>query len=92
MVVQEQVTTRARHDRKIASMKQLHDAEQAALLRTLNSAKCQTATKIAELTEKLNAAQRQTFALHWQSARNVRQMQRFSALGFADYVKAVVGL
>ena len=78
--------------RETQSVGQLHDAGQAALQQKLKTAKGQAAPTVSELTDKLRTAQKQTFALHWQSAKHDREMQRFDALDFSNYVKSVAGL
>ena len=91
-LAQDDQRVRSAIDKETTSSRHLHEAEQAALKRKLDSAKQQAAPIMNELSDKLRSAQKQTFALHWQAAKNDRESQRFSLLGFDDYAKSLVGL
>lgn len=75
-----------------SAIHQAHNAEVTALEKRVSTARFQASPSIAELSDKLRAAQKQIFALHWQSAKKEREGQRFSALRFPDYLKTVAGL
>ena len=66
--------------------------EIATLEKKAAAAKSQAAPTIAELSDKLRVAQKQIFALHWQSSKQEREGQRFGSLRFPDYLESVVGL
>ena len=72
------------------TIQQLHDAEIETLDKQAVAARNQAMPKINELSEKLRAAQKQTFALRWQSAKREKEGRRFAALRFPNYLRTIV--
>jgi len=75
-----------------SAIHQSHNAKVAALEKRVVTARNQVVPAIAELSDKLRIAQKQIFALHWQSAKQEREGQRFVSMRFQDYLKSVAGL
>lgn len=83
---------RAVSTQKRMTIQQLHDAEIATLNNQAATAKNQAMPTINDLSEKLRAAQKQTFALRWQSAKREKEGRRFASLRFQNYLCKVVAI
>jgi hypothetical protein len=67
-----------------------HDAEVAKLQRRTAAARSQAEPIMNELSSKLRSAQKQVFALRWQSAKREKEGRRFASLRFRDYLRKVI--
>jgi anion-transporting ArsA/GET3 family ATPase len=56
----------------------------------LVAAQKRVAPTLNDLSEKLRAAQKQSFALKWQAAKHSSDGRRFAALRFRDYVSKII--
>lgn len=56
------------------------------------AAQNRAAPTVDELSEKLRAAQKQSFALHWEAAKHSSTGRRFTRLRFRDYVGKIISL
>jgi F0F1-type ATP synthase alpha subunit len=88
----EEQQIRAASAQKIMTIQQLHDADIATLNNQAANARNHAMPAINELSEKLRAAQKQTFALRWQSAKREKEARRFASLHFQNYLRKVVTL
>jgi hypothetical protein len=87
---QEEQQLRAACAQSKAQIQQTHDSEMAELEQKLIGTKNQTGPTIAELSQKLQNAQKQVFALRWQSAKHEKEGRRFASLRFRDYLRTVI--
>jgi hypothetical protein len=85
----EEQQLRAVSAQKKMTLQQLHDAEIATLNNQTANARNQVTPTINDLSEKLRAAQKQTFALRWQSAKREKEGRRFAALRFPNYLRSI---
>ena len=72
------------------TIQQLHDAEAATLDKRAVTTRNQTMPTINDLSEKFRAAQKQTFALRWQSAKREKEGRRFAGLRFQNYLRTII--
>lgn len=86
----EEQQLRSASTQKKITIQQLHDAEVSTLDNQAVAAQNQATPTINELSEKLRAAQKQTFALRWQSAKREKEGRRFAALRFPNYLRTMV--
>jgi hypothetical protein len=86
----EEQQIRTASTQKKLTIQQLHDAEVATLDKQAVTARNQATPTINELSEKMRAAQKQTFALRWQSAKREKEGRRFAALRFTNYLRTIV--
>ena len=91
VVNQEEQQARSQAAQERSVIQQGHNAEIAVHDKRAATARSQASPTIAELSDKLRVAQKQIFALHWQSAKQEREGQRFVSLRFPDYLKIVAG-
>ncbi len=87
---QEEQQLRAAYAQSKAQIQQTHDSEIAGLEQKLIGTKNQIGPTIAELSQKLQNAQKQVFALRWQSAKHEKEGRRFASLRFRDYLRMVI--
>lgn len=73
-----------------AQTQRTHDSEIAGLDQKSIAARNQTAPTVAELSQKLQYAQKQVFALRWQSAKHQKEGRRFASLRFGDYLHTII--
>jgi hypothetical protein len=85
----EEQQLRAGSAQKKMTIQQLHEAEIATLNKQADVARNQATPTINELSEKLRAAQKQTFALRWQSAKREKEGRRFAGLRFQNYLCSI---
>lgn len=86
----EEQQIRAATTQKRTTIQQSHDTEIATLNNQAVTARNQAMPTINELSEKLRVAQKQTFALRWQSAKREKEGWRFAALRFQNYLREVI--
>ena len=77
---------------KRMEIQEAYDTEVGALDGKSVSAQKQMSTAISELSARLRAAQKQTFALRWKAAKCQKDGQRFSDLRFANYLRTIISL
>ncbi len=85
----EEQQIRAISAQKKMTIQQLQDAEIAMLNEQANTTRNQATPIINELSEKLRLAQKQTFALRWQSAKREKEGRRFAGLRFSNYLRTI---
>lgn len=88
----EEQQMRAASAQRRMTIQQLHDAEIATLNNQAVNARNRAMPAINELSEKLRLAQKQTFALRWQSAKREKEGRRFASLRFQNYLREVIKL
>lgn len=71
-------------------IQQDHNSEIAKLDQKLIAARNQAAPTMAELSQKLQQAQKQVFALRWQSAKREKEGRRFASLRFGNYLRKLI--
>jgi len=67
-----------------------HDAEVATLDQRIIAIRNQTAPTLTELSQKHQNAQKEVFALRWQSANHEKEGRRFASLRFRDYLQSII--
>ena len=82
---QEEQQVRAACAQNKTQSQRTHDSAVAVLGSKIIAARNQTAPTVAELSQKLQNAQKQVFALRWQSAKHQKEGRRFESLRFGDY-------
>lgn len=75
---------------ELAALRQSNEAHIQDLEVKLRASKSQSTLAIAPLNEKLLAAQRKMFGLHWQVARQEKEKERFRSMRFQDYLKFLI--
>ncbi|HEY3855646.1 MAG TPA: hypothetical protein VGO67_14750 [Verrucomicrobiae bacterium] len=86
----EEQQMRATSSQKKIAIQQFHDAEITDLDKQAVTARNEVMPTINELTEKLRAALKQTFALRWQSAKREKEGRRFAGLRFQNYLHKII--
>jgi hypothetical protein len=86
---QEEQQLRAAYVQTKAEIQRAHNAETVVLNRRIIDAKNRAAPAIADLSQKLQAAQKQVFDLRWQVAKHEKEGRGFARLRFRDYLQAV---
>jgi hypothetical protein len=87
---QEEQQLCAANVQKKAGIEQKHNAQIAILDRNAALVRNQATPTINELVEGLRAAQKQVFALRWESAKHEKEGQRFAAVQFSDYLRSII--
>jgi hypothetical protein len=87
---QEEQQLCAANVQKKAGIEQKHNAQIAILDRNAALVRNQATPIINELVEGLRAAQKQVFALRWESAKHENEGQRFAAVQFSDYLRSII--
>jgi hypothetical protein len=89
---QEEQQIRMANAQKKARVQGQHDIEVAALEKYASDARILAAPTMNELSEKLRTAQKQIFALRWQSAKHAKEGRRFASLRFRDYLLKIISV
>ncbi|HEY3856714.1 MAG TPA: hypothetical protein VGO67_20195 [Verrucomicrobiae bacterium] len=71
-------------------IQQEYDAKIVTLDKEATVVKNQAAPTLNELSQKLQNAQKQIFALKWQSAKKEKVGRRFASLRFRDYLRTMI--
>jgi len=87
---QEEQQMRAVSAQKQVSIQQERDAKVVTLDKEAVAARNQAAPKLSELSQKLQNAQKQIFALKWQTAKREKEGRRFASLRFKNYLHSII--
>jgi hypothetical protein len=87
---QEDQQLRTVYAQKKVAIQQDHDAKAVALDKEVLAARNQAAPKLSELSQKLQNAQKQIFALKWQTAKRENEGRRFASLRFRNYLRSII--
>lgn len=86
----EEQQIRATNLQKTNRISREYDSRLATIDLDIKGARQKTAPKINELSDKLRAVQKQSFALRWEAAKHSSEGRRFAALRFRDYVRKMI--
>jgi hypothetical protein len=86
----EEQQLRSANAQKKVCIQQEHGANVVTLDKDAVAARNQAAPTLSELSQKLQNAQKQIFALKWQSAKKEKEGRRFASLRFRNYLHSIV--
>jgi hypothetical protein len=75
---------------KKVAIQQEHDAKVVLLDKEAVATRNQATPKLSELSQKLQNAQKQIFALKWQKAKREKEGRRFASLRFRNYLQSII--
>jgi hypothetical protein len=87
---QEEQQLRANDAQKKSDIRQKQDKDIVMLDQKVVDARNQAAPAMKELSDKLRTAQKQVFALRWQSAKHEKEGRRFASLRFQNYLRSII--
>jgi hypothetical protein len=87
---QEEQQLRTVCSQKKVAVQQEYDAKAVTLDKAVVAARNQAAPILSELSQKLQSAQKQIFALKWQTAKSEKEGRRFASLRFKNYLHSII--